>query len=377
MQKKLLALAVAGVLAAPAVAMAQSAVTISGIFKVGIDNYKIDSPSATPSSAAGSVAHAGTNTSENRVTDNSSRIIFGITEDIGGGMSAIAQLDMRFAPDTGTLSANGNTWVGLRGNSWGSVTLGRHDLHYGKQPDDIAAKAGALQASSTSLMDYVARGGTANAIAGATRTNNVVRYDSPNWSGFAFTAAYSTNPTTVESDLTSGARKGNAYTFNPSYTASNFGVGWSYWNQKADGAGPQTDQKSNVFYGYYTVAGFKVGLGINNSKVETDGGAKLFDRTSWTVPVSWTSGPHNIYAHYTKAKEDKVLGSGSDAKMIALAYVYDLSKRTSVALTYAKIDNSSRAAYNFFTNNSFGGANNLVAAGEDPRLIALTVRHAF
>jgi predicted porin len=376
MQKKLLALAVAGALAAPAIAMAQSAVTISGIFKVGIDNYKIDSPSTV--APTGGTAHAGTNTSENRVTDNSSRIIFGITEDIGGGMSAIAQLDMRFAPDTGNLSANGNTWVGLRGNSWGTVTLGRHDLHYGKQPDDIAAKAGALQASSTSLMDYVARGGTANAIAGATRTNNVVRYDSPNWSGFAFTAAYSTNPTGVESDLSSGARKGNAYTFNPSYTASNFGVGWSYWNQKADAptATSASNQKSNVFYGYYTVAGFKVGLGINNAKIETDGGTKLFDRTSWTVPVSWTSGPHNIYAHYTKAKEDKVLGSGSDAKMIAVAYVYDLSKRTSVGLTYAKIDNGTGAAYNFH-NISAGGANNLVSNGEDPRLIALTMRHAF
>src|SRR4030088_3377155 len=70
MQKKLLALAVAGALAAPAVAMAQSAVTISGIFKVGIDNYKIDSPSTV--APTGGTAHAGTNTSENRVTDNSS-----------------------------------------------------------------------------------------------------------------------------------------------------------------------------------------------------------------------------------------------------------------------------------------------------------------
>jgi hypothetical protein len=62
--------------------------------------------------------------------------------------------------------------------------------------------------------------------------------------------------------------------------------------------------------------------------------------------------------------------------MIALAYVFDLSKRTSVGLTYAKIDNNSGAAYNFH-NISAGGANNLVANGEDPRLIALTVRHAF
>jgi predicted porin len=367
MQKKLLALAVAGVLAAPAVAMAQSAVTISGIFKVGIDNYKIDSPAAARTTP-------GFNTSETRITDNSSRLIFGITEDIGGGMAGIAQIDMRFQPDTGGLAATGNTWVGLRGTSWGTVTLGRHDLHYGKQPDDIASKAGALMASSVSLMDH-----TANfvAIAGATRTPNVLRYDSPNWSGFAFTAAYSANPGGQEADLASATRKGNAYNFNPSYTASNFGVGWSYWNQKADGAGPQTDQKSNVFYGYYTVAGFKVGAALNSSKVESNAGVANADRRAWTIPVSWTSGPHNVYAHYTKAKEDKVLGGGTDAKMIAVAYVYDLSKRTSVGLTYAKIDNSSAARYNFFTTASFGGANNLVNAGEDPRLIALTMRHAF
>jgi len=277
--------------------------------------------------------------------------------------------------------------------------LGRHDLHYGKQPDDIASKAGALQASATSLMDYVWYG---SAIAGATRTNNVVRYDSPNWSGFAFTAAYSANPTTIEADLASPVRKGNAYNFNPSYTASNFGVGWSYWKQKADAGGVtptsatvtlttaalpilSADQTSNVFYGYYTVAGFKVGLAVSKSKTETIGvgavaSVKTADRTNWTVPVSWSAGPHNVYAHYTKAGKDKAadsLGIGdTDAKMLAIAYVYDLSKRTSVGLTYAKLDNNTNAAYNFH-NISAGGANNVVNPGEDPRLVALTVRHAF
>jgi predicted porin len=403
MQKKLLALAVAGVLAAPAVAMAQSAVTISGIFKVGIDNFKIDSV-ASPANrifTPRSNATGGFNTSETRITDNSSRIIFGITEDIGGGMAGIAQIDMRFQPDTGQLTAAGNTWVGLRGNSWGTVTLGRHDLHYGKQPDDIASKAGALMASSVSLMDTTYYGG---AIAGTTRTNNVLRYDSPNWSGFAFTAAYSANPTAIESDLASPVRKGNAYNFNPSYTASNFGVGWSYWKQKADAGGVvpagaasatgvsaanvssinilSSDQTSNVFYGYYTMAGFKVGLAINKSKTETVLGAKTADRTNWTVPVSWTAGPHNVYAHYTKARKDKAadsLGiSDTDAKMWAVAYVYDLSKRTSVGLTYAKIDNNTNAAYNYFTNSgSNGSTGSTLNPGEDATLIALTVRHAF
>jgi predicted porin len=62
--------------------------------------------------------------------------------------------------------------------------------------------------------------------------------------------------------------------------------------------------------------------------------------------------------------------------MWAVAYVYDLSKRTSVGLTYAAIDNKTNAAYNFH-NISAGGSNNTVNPGEDPRLVALTVRHAF
>jgi predicted porin len=281
------------------------------------------------------------------------------------------------------------------------VTLGRHDLHYGSQPDDIASKAGALMASSVSLMDTTYYGG---AIAGTTRTNNVLRYDSPNWSGFAFTAAYSANPTAIESDLATPVRKGNAYNFNPSYTASNFGVGWSYWKQKADAGNAvpaisaaafgvpaaalttiavfSSDQTSNVFYGYYTMAGFKVGLAINKSKTETVTGTKTADRTNWTVPVSWTSGSHNVYAHYTKARKDKAasdLGiSDTDAKMWAVAYVYDLSKRTSVGLTYAKIDNNTNAAYNFFTNTGANGSTgSMLNPGEDATLVALTVRHAF
>jgi hypothetical protein len=56
--------------------------------------------------------------------------------------------------------------------------------------------------------------------------------------------------------------------------------------------------------------------------------------------------------------------------------VYDLSKRTSVGLTYAKINNGTLAAYNFH-NISAGGLNNAVNNGESPRLVALTVRHAF
>jgi len=365
MNKKLLAVAVAGALAVPGVALAQSSVTISGILKISVDNTRIGSTAKTPNS-------------EWRTADDSSRVIFNVTEDLGGGLQAIGQVDWRVQLDAGTDAVNGNTWVGLRSKSWGTFTVGRHDLHYGKQPDEIASKAGSLKFAAVSLMDYTENG---TAIAGATRTTNVVRYDSPNWGGFAFTAAYSYNPTAVEADIGAGAgvRKGRAINFNPSYTASRFQLGWSHWNQKADGAGSQ-DQRSDSLYGYYTWGGFKIGAGWNKAKTRLQGAvADQQNRNAWTIPARYTWGRHNVYGHYTRARDDKATAGVDDgARMWAFAYVYDLSKRTSVGVGYARIRNDTGAQYNFFTTaGALGSASAAVAAGEDPRLVSFTVRHAF
>ena len=377
MNKKLMAVAVAAAMA-PGLALAQSSVTISGIFKTGLDNIRIGS-------------RAVGNSSEWRITDNSSRIIFNVTEDLGGGMQAIAQLDVRFTTDlqanaagANTISNGGNTWVGLRGKSWGTVTMGQHDLHYGKQPDDIASKAGALMASSVSLMDSTSAGGVNTAIAGNTRTRNVLRYDTPQWGIFSGTVAWSANPTGSEADITAAntTRKGNAWTINPVLTGANWQAGYSYWRQKSDVAGGTTGQRGDVLYGFYRWGGFKLGLAWNKSRVISDlaGGGDVNRRTAWTIPASYTWGKHNVYGHYTRANDDKVVAGDQAARMWAFAYVYDLSKRTSAGVTYAKIRNSAGASYNFFTNavtGAFGSVGAAPAAGEDPRLIAFTVRHAF
>jgi predicted porin len=383
MQKKLLAVAVAGALFTP-LAMAQSSVTISGTFKAGIDNYRIGSPG---------LARAGLNTSENRITDNSSQIHFNVTEDLGGGLAGIAKLDVRFQVDGGTaantahIGATGNTWVGIRSNSLGTFTIGRHDLHYGKQPDEVPVK-GALMGSSVSLMDFAAAGATA--VANATRTQNVVRWDSPTWGGFNLTAAWSANPAGVESDLANtpavSSRKGAAYNLNPSYTASNWQLGYSYWNQKADAPALVTtvsDQKAHVVYGFFRFGAFKVGAAWNSSKLIQANGIEASKRTALAFPVAWFAGPHTLAATYTRAQADKAAAFAAldtKATMFAIAYSYDLSKRTAVSLTYAAIRNNAGAAYDFFTNKTaggFGSTGSAVAAGEDPRLIAATLRHAF
>jgi len=377
MNKKLMAVAVAGALAVPGVALAQSSVTISGIFKISVDNQRWSQTAA-----------GFGNTNQWRTADDSSRIIFNVTEDLGGGLQAIAQIDWRVQFDAGGDGVTGNNWVGLRSKNWGTLTVGRHDLHYGKQPDEISAKAGSLKLAAISLMDFTANG---TAIAGATRTHNVVRWDSPRWGGFAMTAAYSFNPTAVEADIGSPVRKGHAWNFNPSYTAKNFQIGWSHWRQKADGAGAAAaapaalggavsgqNQRSDSLYGYYTWGGFKIGAGWNKSRTDRVGVAgRDQDRAAWTIPVRYNWGKHNIYAHYTRARDDKATAFQDGARMWAMAYVYDLSKRTSAGVGYGRIRNDAGATYNFFTTEGALGSGPRLAADVDPRMLSFTIRHAF
>jgi predicted porin len=377
MNKRLLAVAVAGALAAPAAAFAQSSVTISGIFKGGFESVKYS-------------GQAAGNTGVSGVVDDSSRILFNVVEDLGGGLQAIGQYDFRGTLDTGTLAATGNNHVGLRSKSWGRIFLGRQDLHYFNRESDMTVR-GSLRSDSISILAFAGGGG--QAIAGATRTVNVVHYTTPNWGGFTMIAAYSSNPKGQDADLGAAVRKGRAWNLNPNMQGSNWQIGYSYWSGKDD-AGANTiaagDQRADRLYGSYTWGGFKIGLAWDKSRIKgATNGLTLSNRSAWSLPLSYTWGPHSIHAHFDKARSDKssatdagsvqALNANADsgASMFALSYGYDLSKRTSAAITYARINNKAGAAYNFFTNVGLGLAGAGPAAGVDPRLWGVTLRHQF
>jgi predicted porin len=384
MNKKLLAVAVAGALAAPGIALAQSSVTISGNLKMSLQQYKLSNASA---------ARAGQNTSQSLVHDDSSRIIFNMTEDLGGGLQAIGQVDIRVTMDGGADNANGNNHVGLRSKSWGRVFFGRQDVHYFGRESDLTVKND-LQSDSISLLAFVAGAGVGAggiAIAGATRTTNIVHYTTPNWGGFTGVIAYSFNPTAPESDIGSAGRKGYAWNVAPTFEGRNFTVGYSYWSQKADlAAGAATgafvNQRGDRLFGSYRWGGFKIGAAWDKSKVTNDGvnnavtgSTTAANRNAWSIPVEYTWGPHWIGGHYTKAENDKATAVQDGAKMWAIGYNYSLSKRTSVGVTYASITNDTGATYTPFTGNGAlgGGAAHTALAGEDPRFWSMTIRHAF
>jgi predicted porin len=392
MNKKLLAVAVAGALAAPGVALAQSTVTISGNFKVGIENLSYSNSPATR-----------LNSSQMRMVDNSSRIIFTTIEDLGNGLAAIGSVDTRFAPDQsasgGSATSNpvggGNTYVGLKSTSWGMLTFGRWDLHYGKGPSEMTRGAGALQASDVSLFDLVQVGAANLPIANTSRTQNVVRYDMPVFNGFTGTVAWSANPVGItEADMSATnaagvqTRKGDGWNINPKYSNGPFEAEYSYWRAKPDApalaaaASTQADQRGDSINAKYSFGGFKLGVGWNRSKLDNSyTGAKVAERTTWSLAGHYKTGPHSIYAHYDKAGNTSTAAVGTiadtGARMLAVAYEYSLSKRTSLAATYAKINNDAKANYNFFTSAGLGSTDAVPVLGESPRLLQFTVNHIF
>jgi predicted porin len=96
-------------------------------------------------------------------------------EDLGGGLAAIYQYEFGVDVTEGTnFNSNRPKWVGLRGSSWGSVTVGTQWTPYYN-----VVGIGDIFNSSKVFDNDVYLGNTF-----ATRMDNSLIYSTPNWSGF-------------------------------------------------------------------------------------------------------------------------------------------------------------------------------------------------
>ena len=165
MQKKLIALAIAGVMAAP---MASADVEIYGKVRLSVGLVSDDNPGATSED------------SKLSVTSHASRLGFKGSDDLGNGLTALwqveTQIDMDDNSNTDPFEGMRNTYVGLAGD-FGQVRLGRHDTPYKMATKDIMADTyGDYNAVVSKSHDY--------------RSDNLIAYISPDMSGFSFAAAY-------------------------------------------------------------------------------------------------------------------------------------------------------------------------------------------
>ena len=181
MKKSIIALAILGTIGGSA--QAQSAVTIYGILDTGI---AYENKAATP---AGSASKTGSKLQLSAGSVTGPRIGFKGSEDLGGGLRAIFQLEAGFAVDTGALTLQDRTGtqlfrrqslVGLAGD-FGTVKLGRQtDFMFDTCRWNACGSFGALVGSVGHYM---------NRTEGAL-TINSIRYDTVNLAGFTASAIY-------------------------------------------------------------------------------------------------------------------------------------------------------------------------------------------
>ena len=398
MQKKLIAAAVAGLIAVPA--RAQTNVTISGQMRVGVDHV----------SAGGATAAGTSPISRMRVIDNNSNIRFAGTEQLGGGLSAWFQIESAIgtSDNVGTSGAQTsgaassatigtrNTGVGIKG-AWGNIYVGKWDMHYHTLGGvDSAGLAGglAMGASSLNLLHNQGNGGAAgtrwgNAGAGG-RLNNAIMYDTPTWNGFNVRLGYSTsaaNEVLNNTAATTASKEANWW-LNPQYNNGPWSAFYSYMARNNIGnpivapGGSTPDARFHRAGLAYTFAmGLKIGAIWDRNSVDMDTGANdTFKRTAWAIPVSYMMGPHTFNFTYARAGDtSNTAAADTSAKMYMLGYTYSMSKRTHIGVNYTKINNAAAGTYDLWHPSSNVGAQagGTLPAGSDPRQFGINLVHLF
>jgi predicted porin len=299
MQKTLIALAV---LAASGAAMAQSSVTLYGRVDTGIGSEK---------TLAGG--------SQTKMVDGgltTSRLGFRGTEDLGGGLSALFQLEQRLDLSSGALQApsfKAASLVGLSGG-FGTVKLGRMTTVF----DDARAVS-----YSSNVFDSAftpASNGVYKDAGGdyASRFNNQIRYDSPSFGGFYGGASYAFEQTAGVGDKLTAVQVG--------YKAGPMHVVLGHQNEK-------TKSKFTALSGSYDfgMASLSAGYNLRNGTASDD--------KEYTFGVNVPMGAVNLSAGYAASETESSAGvTTAKASGFGFGATYSLSKRTRLYAGYRSHD---------------------------------------
>jgi predicted porin len=331
-------------------AQAQSSVTLYGIADAGfVYNSNVK--------GGRQVALVGGNEGANR---------WGMigSEDLGGGLKAIFNLEAGFNLANGTIGQNGTFFgraalVGLSSADYGTVTLGR-------QNSDSWAAVGYLEAGNSwaaSGAEYGAHPGDVDNLDNSNRLNNSIMYRSKSFNGLTFGGAYSFGGKAGEFsqnqiwDLSAGYANGPV----------KLGVGYilakdpnfSFFGNKANDSATAANISSPVLAGYasagsqqiiaaggsYALGPATVGVVYSNTQFRNLGTVSVAGlnatEAAYRGTASFNTGELNLKYQVTPAlllgvayiytRNGGADGEGSARyQQVDLGAVYYLSKQTSV-----------------------------------------------
>lgn len=338
MQKKLTALAVAGLLATPAIA--QSNVTLYGIVDVGVGYGK-----------------AGDNTFTGVIDGvlSGPRLGFKGTEDLGNGLSAVFALEQGFSVGTGAPSSTSRqfhrqSWAGFKGG-FGTLSLGRqYAPGYGYTGRLSAAVPGSVFNSQAFLT---------NSIPGATmhpgsdaRWNNSVRYQFGGKSGLAAEAIYSFQDTQRGDDRTDDDKLGLGVIYGDGPLAAGAAF---HRSKRAD------DHLDEVYVG----GSFDFGAVELFASYQTVKQDNTVDASVAYFGAAVPVGDGKLHFDLAKLTDDE--NDDNDSTSLTLGYTHGLSKRSSLYALANRTTNDDNASRGVFADEP----------GKGSTSVGLGLRHKF
>ncbi|HJV24492.1 MAG TPA: porin [Aromatoleum sp.] len=359
MQKKLIALAIAGLAAAPA--FAQSNVTIYGIVDAGLG-----------------VGHADKEEFRGVVGGvlSGNRLGFKGAEELGNGLKAVFQLEQGFNIDDGTFHQSTRqfsrqAYVGLQ-SAFGAVTLGRQYA-----PGYFAGYDAALSSNVSVQSIFSNNAGLTITPNSGARWNNSIAYNG-SFSGLGIKAIYAAND-------------GEASIDKPSID-DKWGLGVDYANgpvkvgavfQMLHQPGSENQREWYIGGGYdfgflevdasyqagkgvdYSVAVLDKATGVTTTQTGVDQSVRLWN-VGVIVPVSAAGKVHVDYGRFTNKDSNN-----ADARGWTVMYTQAMSKRTTGYVAYNRIYNDD------FASNGAGQVTALGVSGEQSSLFTVGMRHTF
>ena len=328
MKRTLIALAAVATTSAFAQGAAAPQVTLYGVLDAGVTTVNKTCIASAGSAAADGCAANTRSAGITAVTGgNVASPLFGMrgSEDLGGGLRAVFNLEADVDPTNGNfdavtgggVNASGGTvgslfrraaWVGLSGD-WGTLTTGRRLNSF------IANLLGSqVLASNSVAVSTSAAGGFADFW-----VKNAVTYSTPNLNGFAAEAMYAFNNTPGIGSA------GTLTSLGVSYTNGPLAVFGGYQDHKASTstvAATTVGHNSNSVAVKYTLGDWQFAAGVIKTEFDATATLKAYKRDTRQVSMS--------YAVNKQLTAGLTYTEVEDARMNSLQARYSLSPRSSL-----------------------------------------------
>lgn len=336
MQKKLIAMAVAGLVAAPA--FAQSNVTIYGI----VDAY-VQSTFSSDGQRSNGLDSGGA---------SGSRIGFKGVEDLGNGLKGLFVLEYGLSNDVNSgIDSSRQTYVGLSGK-FGTVVGGRLQTPGKSASDDYDVTGQAWYSPMQAMQKYVSP-----SIHTSSRLDNTAAYISPTYYGLTATVAYSFAEETIV-----GANRGNVGALGIKYANGPLAATYVFHTLSNYGA---SDVEINEHF---------LGASYDFGRFAVMGSAQVADAKANTNRAYQIGGSMKVGSagkvvlQYAKASTQVNKG---DADAYAVGYFHSLSKRTDLYAGLGRMNN------NDFGTAGYGAIKAPITPDANVTTYGFGMRHKF